>query len=136
MRVRRAQVPYHSAVFWSGLATVCHLPSTAFPAGRAEQGRTQCALPHPTVHLPLVGALRTPCTHVWRRWRELGHADRAAAGGRGGVEQPFSPPSAPHLTRLPSLCSTQGADFVTIRLAQLLEEEAGFTCETPPLAAP
>ena len=34
------------------------------------------------------------------------------------------------------LVGPEGADFLTIRLAQLLEEQAGFTCETPPLVVP
>ena len=39
LSVDGATTPYHDAVFWSGVATVAYLPSTAFPAGLgAESG--------------------------------------------------------------------------------------------------
>ena len=76
--VDEVEIPYHEALFWSGLATVSYLPATAFPAGRGKE----TGMP---IGLQIVGP--------------------------------------------------EGGDYLTIRLAQLLEEEAGFVCEVPPLAA-
>ena len=39
LEIDGVQTPYEDAVFWSGIATVSYLPSTAFPAGcGAESG--------------------------------------------------------------------------------------------------
>jgi amidase len=70
------QTPYQDAVFWSGLATVAYLPSTAFPTGCGKES----GLP---IGLQLVGP--------------------------------------------------EGADYLTIALAGLLETEAGFRAELPPV---
>eukprot|EP01043_Picozoa_sp_COSAG02_P021954 COSAG02_NODE_1127_length_14428_cov_68.304627_3_plen_93_part_00 len=37
MTVDGIETPYHDSVFWSGVATVAFLPSTAFPAGKGAR---------------------------------------------------------------------------------------------------
>ena len=66
--------PYHDSVFWSGVATVAYLPSTAFPAGR---------------------------------------------GARSGMPIGLQ------------LIGPEGADYLTIHLASLLEQEAGLKATLP-----
>ncbi|KAJ9465089.1 Acylamidase [Diplonema papillatum] len=35
---RNRDIPYHKQVFWSAIATTCHLPSVAFPVGTTADG--------------------------------------------------------------------------------------------------
>ena len=62
------ETPYHDSVFWSGVATVAYLPSTAFPAAKGRQS----GLP---IGLQLIGARLFAVSHAFH------HAKLNGLGG-------------------------------------------------------
>ena len=119
--------PCPDAVFWSGLATVSYLPSTAFPTGCGKDS----GLPIGLQVNPWTQPIMPACNDHERTQHYCGWRADAYHCSFSHYIQALCQLMTVALY-VPQLVGPEGGDFLTISLAGLLENEAGFTATSPP----